>query len=103
MKLEYYGICGISLDWFKSYLAGRKQYVTYNGTSSSTKVIKCGIPQGSILGPFLFLLYINDLPNVCKSTNFVVYANDTNSFINGKNLIDLQTTIDGELAEISTI
>ena len=102
VKLEYYGIRGIALDWFKSYLAGRKQYVTYNGTSSSTKVIKCGVPQGSILGPLLFLLYINDLPNVCKSTNPVLYADDTNLFLNGKNLIDLQTTINSELAEIST-
>ena len=98
VKLEYYGIRGIALDWFKSYLTGRKQYVTYNGTSSSTKVIKCGVPQGSILGPLLFLLYINDLPNVCKSTNPVLYADDTNLFINGKNLIDLQTTFNSELA-----
>ena len=102
VKLEYYGIRGIALDWFKSYLAGRKQYVTYNGTSSSTKVIKCGVPQGSILGPLLFLLYINDLPNVCKSTNPVLYAGDTNLFINGKNLMELQTTSNSELAEIST-
>ena len=70
--------------------------------SSSTKVIKCGDPQGSILGPLLFLLYINELPNVCKSTNPVLYADDTNLFINGTNLIDLQTTINSELAEIST-
>ena len=102
VKLEYYGIRGIALYWFKSYLAGRKQYVTYNGTSSSTKVITCGVPQGSILGPLLFLLYINDLPNVCKSPNPVLYSDDTNLFINGKNLIDLQTTIDSELAEIFT-
>ena len=102
MKLEYCGIRGISLDWLKSYLAGRKQYVTDNGTSSSTKVIKWGVPQGSILGPLLFLLYINDLPNVCKSTNPVLYADDTNLFINGKNLIDLQTAINSELAETST-
>ena len=54
MKLEYHSIHGISYDWFKSYLAGRKQDVTYNGTSSSTKVIKCGDPQGSILGLLFF-------------------------------------------------
>ena len=54
MKLQCHGIRGIALDSFKSYLAGRKQYVINNGTSSSTKVIKCGVPQGSILGTLLF-------------------------------------------------
>ena len=53
IKLQYHGIRGIALDSFKSYLAGRKQYVIYNGTSSSSKVIKCGVPQGSILGTLL--------------------------------------------------
>ena len=88
-KLEYYGIRGVCLDWFKIYLTVRKQYVTYNGIPSSTKLIQYGVPQGSILGPLMFLLYINDLPNVCKSADPILFADDTNLFINGSNLIDL--------------
>ena len=102
MKLEYHGICGICLDWSKSYRTVRKQYVAYNGIPSSSKLIKCDVLQGSILGTLLFLLYINALPNVCKSADPVLFADDTNLFINGSNIIDLQTEINSELLEIST-
>ena len=60
-KLEIYGIRGIPLQWFKSYLSNRKQYVSLNGISSSQKNITCGVPQGSIMGPLLFIFYINDI------------------------------------------
>ena len=79
-KLSHYGIRGKSLKWFQNYLSNRKQYVTYNGVSSQVNNITHGVPQGSILGPLLFLLYINDLGKICSSTSSILFADDTNLF-----------------------
>ena len=77
-KLNHYGIRGVSNDWFKSYLSNRNQYVSINGYESSLAVINCGVPQGSVLGPLLFLLYINDLNQTIKFCKVPHFADDTN-------------------------
>ena len=101
-KLCHYGVRDNALDWFSSYLSGRRQFVTYNGVSSSTKTITCGVPQGSILGPLLFILYINDLYNVCSTSVPLLYADDTNLFYKGKDIDTLVRGINFELGNIST-
>ena len=100
-KLLHYGIRGNALNWFTSYFSGRKQYLTYNGISSGTKTINCGVPQGSILGPLLFLIYINDLCSACKFTTPVLFADDTNLFSSGTDLPAMANNINYELEQIS--
>ena len=79
--MEKYGIRGLPHAWFSSYITNRKQYVKIGKAESGLKTIKCGVPQGSTLGPLLFLLYINDLPNSSKKLIFKIFADDTNIFI----------------------
>ena len=100
-KLDHYGIRGCALSWFQSYLSRRLQYVTYNGSQSSQQMIKCGVPQGSILAPLLFEIYINDLCIVCKSTEPVLFADDTNLFSSGSNAISLRDGVNNDLAIIA--
>ena len=84
-KLNYYGIRGIAFEWFKSYLSGRTQQVQFNNCLSSTiKPITSSVPQGSILGPLLFILYVNDFRNCLDFSTNVSFADDTNIFITDK-------------------
>ena len=76
-KLAYYGINGSALEWFTSYLTGRTQYVEIDGISSDILSLSTGVPQGSILGPLLFRIYMNDIPNCTEYFNFILYADDT--------------------------
>ena len=99
-KLYQCGVRGCTHDWFTSYLSNRSQFVTYNGVKSDLKNIQCGVPQGSILGPLLFLLYINDLTFACKRTFPVLFADDSNLFISDKNPNHVQHMINDELKDI---
>ena len=100
-KLEHYGIRGILLQWFKSYLMDRKQYVYFNGESSDLKPITCGVPQGSVLGPLIFLIYINDLPNISNKLKFFLFADDTNIYFESDNLFKLEMVINTELKKLN--
>ena len=100
-KLEHYGIRGLALQWFKDYLTNRKQYVSFNNASSSLMDITCGVPPGSILGPLLFILYMNDIVNCSGILYFLLFADDTNIFYSSKNHIDLMKTVNDELHKLS--
>ena len=76
-KLQHYRIRGTPLKWFESYLSGREQFVNFNGYSSFYKLVKCGVQQGSVLGPLLFLIYINDICNVSSALDILLFADDT--------------------------
>ena len=99
-KLNYYGIRGVAKNLLHSYLSNRYQYVDLNGSISSTKVVDTGVPQGSILGPLLFLIYITDLPRVSPLFNMVMYADDTTLYCNLSNNTN-ENDLNSELHKIS--
>ena len=80
-KLRKYGVLRIEFKWFMSYLTDRKQSCTLNGENSSFKIVKCGIPQGSCLGPLLFLIYIKDLPSALGRATPSMFADDTSMWV----------------------
>ena len=98
-KLHHYGICGLANALIKNYLTSRNQFVTFSNTSSSTKPINNGVPQGSILGPLLFLIYINDLPNAINSTPRL-FADDTCLIRRQSSLSALEKVCSDELIQL---
>ena len=99
-KLKKLGVNGTALNWFKSYLANRKQVVDINGKISETKDIPISVLQGSILGPILFLCYINDMPGSTLLYT-LLFADDTACLASGENLQDLINFINVELNKIA--
>jgi hypothetical protein len=89
-KLQSYGVKTTLLNWFKNYLPVRRQRVVINGAFSSWREVRSGVPQGSILGPVLFILYIyvNDMPDIVQNSNVVMFADDSKCYRTVKSSLD---------------
>ena len=99
-KLEYYGIRGIANNWFRSYLSNRKQFVSIDGFESQVTKMDLGVPQGSVLGPLLFLIYINDLHKAIKYSKTRHFADDTNLLIKNDSLKQLKKYLNLDLKQL---
>ena len=100
-KLSFYGVKNNNLKWFKSYLSNRKQYISTDNCNTDMENICCGIPQGSILGPLLFLIFVNDLPQATL-LDPIMFADDTNLFYSNQDINSLYEFVNKELVNINT-
>ena len=92
-KMAYYGIDDNALKWFQNYLLNRQQFVSCNGHTSATRCLKRGVPQGSALGPFLFLIFVNDFPQYIKSASCNLFADDGAVYTTGKSFTDTKSKL----------
>ena len=100
-KLHHYGVRGLCNDWIRSYLVGRRQFVSVSGVKSTSKVINYGVPQGSVLGPLLFLIYVNDIQNSLIYSKSFIFADDTAALYSDKSLKRLQKRLNIDLKLLS--
>ena len=101
-KLSKYGIRGVAHKWVSSYLEKRKQYVQINNVKSELQYIQCGVPQGSVLGPKLFILYINDFVYVSKLLKCILFADDTTLFYCGEDITQVLNVVKQEFKRVKT-
>ena len=101
-KLFEYGIRGIAYEWFRSYLDNRNQQCFVDGSLSTSQILTCGIPQGTILGPLLFILYINDLPNCLSNSVARMYADDTHLTFASNNIETIKYVMNHDLSNVNT-
>ena len=99
-KLELYGVRGLGLDWIRNYLLNRQSYVRLDDSNSERHITNIGVPQGSIIGPFLFLIYINDLPNISNTLKSTLFADDTTFSFSHKDYSTMVTTLNSELTQV---
>ena len=100
-KLSYYGVRGPTLEWFRSYLSNRQQFVQLGEICSDILPVTCGVPQGFLFDPLLFILYVNDFPKSSETFSFLLFADDTSVFCSHRNLNTLLETVNRELCVLT--
>ena len=97
-KLEYYGIKGTTYNWFQSFLCGRMQFTQIKDSESSLKTISHSVPQSSVLGPLLFIIFINDMHNSIEHSKMHHYADDTNLLLTDNSLKKINKYVNHDLS-----
>jgi hypothetical protein len=100
-KLAMYGCASEAIAWFSSYLGDRSQIVHFKGTPSETEAISRGVPQGSILGPLLFIVFVNDLPMNLSDCETDLYADDTTVYVVGKSVHDIEVKLEHNMLVVA--